>query len=80
MNDNLEYNVGNNANDQWEGKLGENPITGTVVETIDKDKLPHVTKPGCEHKTLRRDDTEDDFVSFLCTNCPMGWLFKKQSS
>jgi hypothetical protein len=70
----ISYNT-DNANDDV------TPETDTVVEKIDKSKLPHVTVPGCLHlrtETTPSDEFEGDVFEVSCLDCPVGWHIKQR--
>lgn len=85
MNDNTDqigYNIDNNVNDQWERDMGDETITGNVVERLDKQKFQTVTVAGCKHLRTEKDNTDetDGYYAIKCLDCPIGFLVKKTTS
>ena len=82
MDNDIPYNINNvNANDEWNGEVAGQPITGKIVERISRNEMPYVTVEGCSHEKKVRDpeDETDTYYALVCTNCPMGWLVAKES-
>lgn len=82
MPDDIPYNVSNEyANDEWNGEIAGQPISGKIVERISLNEMPYVTVAGCLHSEKVRDPEEetDTYYALTCTSCPMGWLVSKES-
>ena len=80
MSNDLGYNMDNeNANDEWNGEVADQPITGKIVEQISKDAMPYVTVAGCQHTRVDRVQS-DEFVGCVevtCLDCPLGWYVRE---
>lgn len=77
MNDEIGYNIVNNVNDEWNGELAGQALSGKVVETVDKTTLENVSNPGCKHlRTVKRpaDEFMEDVTEITCEDCPLGWF------
>lgn len=82
MSDKTGYNEPNvDANDEWNGEVAGQPVSGEVVERIEKANMPYITVKGCTHERKQRDpsDETNDYYAVTCMDCPMGWLIAKES-
>lgn len=76
MTDEIVYNNDKDVNDQWYGEVAGQPISGQIVERINRNNLEHVTKIGCKHSRTSRRSAEDipGAIEVTCEECPIGWF------
>lgn len=79
MNEETVYNR-DNVNDEWTSNVAGQPISGEIVERVNKNDLAHVTVPGCTHiRTSRQPSTEfKGMTEVLCERCPIGWYESRE--
>lgn len=71
------------AEDERRGEERPDRVTkthgGQVVEAISLDELESVNDAECKHEKLVRDESETDFLAFVCANpkCSEVVLFNK---
>lgn len=72
----MDRDKGHDPNDT---ETGSKKHGGELVEAISIDDLITINDPSCQHETMVRDFSEEDYLAFKCKNpnCGVVKLFDK---